>query len=41
LRQDVLQFAPVLTIGWHVSFDTETRPETFETETRKKTSRDY
>jgi len=39
LRQDILH--PVLTIGRHVSFETETRPETFETETRKKRSRDY
>jgi len=39
LRQDILR--PVLTIGRQVSFENETRPETFETETPKNGSRDY
>jgi len=39
LRQDILR--PGLTKGRHVCCETETRSETFESETSKNRSRDY
>jgi len=39
LRQNILR--PGLTTGRHVCFETETRSEIFESETRKNRSRDY